>query len=41
MNKSRIILIGGFLGSGKTTLMHRVAAMLSENGTKVGLITND
>lgn len=41
MNKSRIILIGGFLGSGKTTLMHRVAAMLSKNGTKVGLITND
>lgn len=41
MNKSRYLMIGGFLGAGKTTTMLRLAEMLSERGFKVGLITND
>lgn len=39
--KTRIILIGGFLGSGKTTLLWKMAKKLTDNGKKVGLITND
>lgn len=34
-------MIGGFLGSGKTTLMKRAADMLATKGNRVGLITND
>ena len=41
MNKSRYIMIGGFLGAGKTTTMLRLAEMLTARGLKVGLITND
>jgi Ni2+-binding GTPase involved in maturation of urease and hydrogenase len=41
MNKSRYLMIGGFLGAGKTTTMLRLAEMLSARGLKVGLITND
>lgn len=39
--KTRVILIGGFLGAGKTTLMRETARRLTERGTRVGLITND
>lgn len=39
--KSRLIIVGGFLGAGKTTLLWESARKLSEEGTRVGLITND
>lgn len=38
---SQYIMIGGFLGAGKTTLIQRYARYLDERGTRVGLITND
>lgn len=38
---SRYIMIGGFLGAGKTTLIQRFARFLDSKGEKVGLITND
>jgi G3E family GTPase len=37
----QLIFVGGFLGSGKTTLMYEVTRLLKERGKKVGLITND
>ena len=39
--QTRIILVGGFLGAGKTTLIWRVAEKLMSQGKGVGLITND
>lgn len=41
MNRTRIILVGGFLGSGKTTLIWKVAERLIASGKRVGLVTND
>ena len=41
MEKTKVILVGGFLGAGKTTMLWNVAKHLSESGKKVGLITND
>ncbi len=41
MNQTRIILVGGFLGAGKTTMIWRVAERLIAKGKGVGLITND
>lgn len=38
---SRYIMIGGFLGAGKTTLIQRFASYLDDRDEKVGLITND
>lgn len=35
------MMIGGFLGAGKTTLMRHVAHVLQKEGKEVGLITND
>jgi Ni2+-binding GTPase involved in maturation of urease and hydrogenase len=40
-NKSRYIMIGGFLGAGKTTSVARLAERLTRQGLRVGLITND
>ncbi|MDH4452206.1 MAG: GTP-binding protein [Verrucomicrobiota bacterium] len=39
--RARYIMIGGFLGAGKTTTVGRLARHLSDQGLKVGLITND
>lgn len=39
--KARYIMIGGFLGAGKTTTVGRLAKYLSDQGLRVGLITND
>ena len=39
--RARYIMIGGFLGAGKTTCMLRFAEHLNSCGLKVGLITND
>ena len=38
---ARYIMIGGFLGAGKTTAVARLARHLSDRGLRVGLITND
>jgi G3E family GTPase len=39
--KARYIMVGGFLGAGKTTAVARLARHLRDRGLKVGLITND
>ena len=41
MPKARYIMIGGFLGAGKTTAILKLAEHLAGQGLKVGLITND
>jgi G3E family GTPase len=40
-NRARYVMIGGFLGAGKTTCVARLAQQLTVQGLKVGLITND
>jgi hypothetical protein len=37
----KLVLVSGFLGSGKTTLIMRAASMLRGQGLRVGVITND
>ncbi len=37
----KIFLVGGFLGSGKTTAILQAALSLKEQGRKAGIITND
>ena len=37
----RFIMLGGFLGAGKTTTVLRLAHFLQRKGKRVGLITND
>lgn len=37
----RLILIGGFLGAGKTTLIFELSKKLMQNGKRIGIITND
>ena len=37
----KLILVGGFLGAGKTTLVAQAARRLAGQGRRVGLITND
>ncbi len=39
--KARYLMIGGFLGAGKTTAIGKLAKRLSDQGLRVGLITND
>ena len=39
--KARYIMIGGFLGAGKTTAVAALAQHLTRTGLRVGLITND
>lgn len=39
--ETRLILVGGFLGSGKTTLIYEVTKHFMKEGKRVGLITND
>jgi Ni2+-binding GTPase involved in maturation of urease and hydrogenase len=41
MEKARYLMIGGFLGAGKTTSINRLATYLTNQGLRVGLITND
>jgi G3E family GTPase len=38
---ARYIMVGGFLGAGKTTALLRLAEHLKSQGLRVGLITND
>ena len=39
--KAKLIIIGGFLGAGKTSLLWDTAKKIKESGGSVGLITND
>ena len=41
MPKLRFIMLGGFLGAGKTTTMSRLARHYAVRGQRVGLVTND
>ena len=41
MNEAQYILVGGFLGAGKSTAVARLARQLTDEGKRVGLITND
>ncbi|NQU53403.1 MAG: cobalamin synthesis protein P47K [Bacteroidetes bacterium] len=41
INKTRLIIVGGFLGAGKTTLLYETTKLLMNQDKKVGLITND
>jgi MIP family channel proteins len=41
MKKRKLILVGGFLGTGKTTLLWQAAQQLTRQGHRVALITND
>lgn len=38
---TRLLLVGGFLGSGKTTLLLKAAQHLTNQGYRVGVVTND
>ncbi len=38
---TRIVIIGGFLGAGKTTIINRLAKALNQSGKNVAMITND
>ncbi|HOD92515.1 MAG TPA: GTP-binding protein [Clostridia bacterium] len=41
MEKTKVAVIGGFLGSGKTTLILNIAKNLIKKGKSVGIVTND
>ena len=41
MKKVKLLLIGGFLAAGKTTMLWETARALAKRNYKVGLITND
>src|SRR5947207_487449 len=41
MKRLRFIMIGGFLGAGKTTTMARLARTYQSLGQRIGLVTND
>src|SRR5262245_8998641 len=37
----RFVMVGGFLGAGKTTTLTRLARMYQAKGQRVGVVTND
>src|SRR6266568_887062 len=41
MSSIRFIMVGGFLGAGKTTTLGRLARYYMNRGQRVGIITND
>ena len=41
MSTIRFIMLGGFLGAGKTTAMARLAKHFMDQGKRVGIVTND
>jgi Ni2+-binding GTPase involved in maturation of urease and hydrogenase len=41
MTRLRFVMVGGFLGAGKTTTLTRLARFYIDRGQKVGLVTND
>src|SRR5947208_2239919 len=38
---ARFVMVGGFLGAGKTTALARLARMYQSRGQRVGVVTND
>lgn len=40
-HRIRYIMVGGFLGAGKTTTLGQLAKLYQERGLKVGVVTND
>ena len=38
---TKIAIIGGFLGAGKTTTIIELGKRLSKSGKRIGIITND
>ncbi len=41
MSKVRFLMVGGFLGAGKTTTLGRLASSYMAKGLQVGIVTND
>jgi len=41
MHQIRFVMLGGFLGAGKTTLIARLARHYQAGGRRVGIVTND
>lgn len=41
MKRIRFVMVGGFLGAGKTTTLARLARFYQQRGQRVGLVTND
>jgi Ni2+-binding GTPase involved in maturation of urease and hydrogenase len=41
MKRLRFVMVGGFLGAGKTTTLARLARYYMSRGQRVGLVTND
>src|SRR3954452_2817885 len=41
MQRIRFVLVGGFLGAGKTTTITRLARHYTARGRRVGIVTND
>ncbi len=41
MKRIRFVMVGGFLGAGKTTAIARLASMYQARGQKVAIVTND
>jgi Ni2+-binding GTPase involved in maturation of urease and hydrogenase len=41
LKRATYVMIGGFLGAGKSTAIARLARRLTDSGLRVGLITND
>src|SRR5262249_22486592 len=41
MNRVRFVMVGGFLGAGKTTTLARLARHYRAQGRRIGLVTND
>src|SRR5207247_7989973 len=41
MKNIRFVMVGGFLGAGKTTTLARLARFYMDRGQRVGLVTND
>src|SRR5262245_6314047 len=41
MKRPSLVLVGGFLGAGKTTLMLKAAEVLHRRGLRTAIITND
>jgi Ni2+-binding GTPase involved in maturation of urease and hydrogenase len=41
MTPLRFVMVGGFLGAGKTTTVARLAAMYRKRGVNIGIVTND
>lgn len=39
--KTRVLMIGGFLGAGKTTAIGRLATLYADRGLRVAVVTND